>query len=270
MFDLSAPSPRYAAALSREISHTRSVYSALLLEAQGVRVVNSAAVIETCGDKVRTSLALLAAGLPVPETFVALTPEAALERTRTFRLPIVLKPLAGSWGRLGARLSDHDGVAAVLEHRAALPNPQARIVYAQEYVDKPGRDIRVYVFGDDVVCATYKYSSEWRTNSARGGTSVPCPVTGEISTLARAAARAVGGGAFGIDLLESRDGRLYVNEVNHTPEFRGALAATRADVAGLYVDFLLERIAQDGETIDAAQQASYQGSNGQRDTGSTD
>jgi [lysine-biosynthesis-protein LysW]--L-2-aminoadipate ligase len=207
-------------ALCREISLSRGYYACLLLEAQGVTTVNRAEVIGVCGDKARTSLLLAAAGLRTPRTVVALTPEAALEAACKLGFPVVAKPLAGSWGRLVTVLRDQQEAQAVLEHRAALPSPQQHVVYLQELIVKPGRDIRVLVAGDDVIGASYRYGVEWRTGVASGATSRPCPLSPELTSLALGAARAVGGGVLGIDLVEGPDG-LYVLEVNHTPEFRG-------------------------------------------------
>ncbi|WP_222721156.1 lysine biosynthesis protein LysX [Actinomadura sp. HBU206391] len=215
----------YAAALNREISQSRGYYASLLLEAQGVPAVNRAEVIATCGDKLRTSLELTRAGLPIPRTAVALTRKSAAEVMDKLGFPVVVKPLTGSWGRLAAVLRDHETAEAVLEHRAALPSPQQHVVYLQELIDKPGRDIRVIVVGDDVVAATYRSADGWRTNVARGGRSWPCPLSDELTRLALAAARAVGGGVLGVDLVENRDGRLHVLEVNHTVEFKGVQTA---------------------------------------------
>jgi [lysine-biosynthesis-protein LysW]--L-2-aminoadipate ligase len=230
----------FDAALCREISLSRAYYSCLLLEAQGTVTVNRAEVIGACGDKARTSLLLAAAGLATPRTVVALTPEAALEAAEKLGFPVVAKPLAGSWGRLVTVLRDRQEAQAVLEHRAALPGPQQHVVYLQELVDKPGRDIRVLVAGDEVLGASYRYSAEWRTGVAGGGTSRPCPLTPELTGLALGAAHAVGGGFLGVDLVESPDG-LQVIEVNHTPEFRGFRSAhgDDIDVAGAIVAHLL-------------------------------
>jgi [lysine-biosynthesis-protein LysW]--L-2-aminoadipate ligase len=106
-------------------------------------------------------------------------------------------------------------------------------------VDKPGRDIRTLVAGDEVVYAVYRRSAHWITNTARGGEPLPCPLTPEIADLSLAAARAVGGGIVAVDLLETAEGRLLVNEVNHTPEFHGAMQATDADIAGKMVEYVL-------------------------------
>jgi len=239
--DLSADGLAFDAALSREISQSRSFYACLLLEARGVRTVNRAEVIRACGDKAQTSLLLQAAGLPTPRTAVALTPSAALAAAEKLGFPVVAKPLTGSWGRLVTMLRDRQEAQAVLEHRAAMAAPQQHIVYLQELIDKPGRDIRVLVAGDEVVGATYRYSEDWRTGVAQNGRSERCPLSAELSELAVGAAQAVGGGFLGIDLVESPDG-LQVLEVNHTPEFRGFSDAhgEAIDVADVIVTHLLD------------------------------
>jgi [lysine-biosynthesis-protein LysW]--L-2-aminoadipate ligase len=236
--------PGFDAVLCREISHTRALYACLLLEAAGSATVNRAEVIGACGDKARTSLLLAAAGVPAPRTLLALTPEAALTAAAKLGFPVVVKPLTGSWGRLISVLRDQQEAEAVLEHVAALPGPQQHVVYLQELIDKPGRDIRVLVAGDEVIGATYRYGAQWRTGVARGGRSRPCPLSAELTGLALAAARAVGGGFLGVDLVEGGGGPQVI-EVNHTPEFRGFSEAhgTAVDVAGAIVSYLLRAAA---------------------------
>lgn len=231
---------QFDAVLCREISFSRAYYACLLLEAQGAATVNRAEVIGACGDKARTSLLLSAAGVATPRTVVALTPEAALEAAEKLGFPVVAKPLTGSWGRLVTVLRDRQEAQAVLEHRAALPSPQQHVVYLQELIDKPGRDIRVLVAGNKVIGATYRYGTQWRTGVASGGTSRPCPLSSELTGIALSAAQALGGGFLGIDMVEGTDG-LYVIEVNHAPEFRGFREAhgDAIQVADAIVDHLL-------------------------------
>ena len=66
-------------------------------------------------------------------------------------------------------------------------------------------------------------------------------LTPEVADLSLAAAQAVGGGIVAVDLLETADGRLLVNEVNHTPEFHGAARVVDVDVAGAIADYVIER-----------------------------
>jgi [lysine-biosynthesis-protein LysW]---L-2-aminoadipate ligase len=237
----------FPVALNRSISHWRGLYAALLLEAGGVEVVNPSRVSAVCGDKAVSSTVLERAGVPVPRTTVALTPAAALRAIEDLGYPVVLKPVVGSWGRLVARVNDRDAAEALLESRAVMGPAQQRVVYVQEYVDAGGRDLRVIVVGDDVVGAVRRRARGWIANVARGAASEPVDPSPELERLAMAAAAAVGGGALAVDVLESRDGRLLVAEVNSTMEFRGFAEATGIDVADRLVALALARRARVAE-----------------------
>ncbi len=124
--------------------------------------------------------------------------------------PVVIKPLAGSWGRLLARVNDRDAAEAILEHKTTLGGFHHGVAYIQDYVDKPGRDIRTLVAGDKVVYAVFRQSAHWITNTARGGETQPCPISPEIASLSVAAAQAVGvgpgqPGIVAVDLLETAE-----------------------------------------------------------------
>jgi [lysine-biosynthesis-protein LysW]--L-2-aminoadipate ligase len=226
--------------LERSISFGRSLYTLHVLEARGVRCINRAAVIETCGDKLRTTEALLGKGVPSPRTYLAFTPESALAAMERLGYPVVLKPVVGSWGRMVSRVNDRDAAEALLEHLDVLGSWQQHVYYVQEYIPKPGRDIRAFVVGDEPVCAIYRTSEHWITNTARGGRATNCPVDGPVGDLALRAAQALGGGVLAIDLLETHDGRLLVNEVNHTMEFRNSIDTTGVNIPARIVDYVLD------------------------------
>jgi [lysine-biosynthesis-protein LysW]--L-2-aminoadipate ligase len=240
-FDLSNTDPeRYDVILVRCVSYSRALYAARILQMHGVRTVNSYDVIATCGDKVLTTLTFLEHGIPTPHTAVALSEEAALAAVENVGYPVVLKPSVGSWGRLVVKINDRQAAEAVVEYKAALDKGQEAPFYIQEYIDKPGRDIRTLVVGDETVYAIYRKSPHWITNTARGGSVASTSVTPEIERLSRAAAEAVGGGIVAVDILETRAGELLVNEVNHTPEFHGAMQAAEVDIAGKMIDYVLK------------------------------
>jgi [lysine-biosynthesis-protein LysW]--L-2-aminoadipate ligase len=172
---------------------------------------------------------LEAAGVPQPATEIALSPEAALEAIERLGYPVVLKPPVGSWGRLLARINDRDAAEAVIEHKETLGGVNHHAYYIQEYIEKPERDIRAFVVGTETICAIYRRSDHWITNTARGGLASNCPVTPKIADLCERAALAVSGGAGGIlaiDLFEDPRRGLLVNEVNHTMEFRNSITTT--------------------------------------------
>ncbi len=240
----SPPAVRYRGVLNRIMSHTRSVYAARLFEATGHQVINSSQVIETCGDKILTSLALVRAGLPTPRTVVAVTPDAALHAIEAIGYPAVVKPAVGSWGRLLSKVNDRDAAETLIEHKQAMRSPAHSVFYVQEYIDKPGRDIRAIVLGDQVVAAVYRRSEHWITNTARGASTESCALDPDLVDLALRAAKAVGGGMLAVDLIERSTGELLVTEVNHTMEFHGLASATEVDIADLIVGHVQEVLSR--------------------------
>jgi len=242
VFDLEAGPgdwARYDVVLVRSISYARGLYAAQLLNGWGIPTVNSAAVAAICGDKLVTSAGLRRAGVPQPRVRIAFSGEAALQAIEELGYPVVIKPVVGSWGRLLAKINDRDSAEALIEHKETLGSYQHSIFYIQEYITKPGRDIRALVVGDQTVAAIYRKSEHWITNTARGGQGEVCPVTAELDAICQAAAQAVGGGVLAIDVLEDPQRGYLVNEVNHTMEFHAAVPTTGVDIPGLIVDYAL-------------------------------
>ncbi len=116
---------------------------------------------------------------------------------------------------------------------------QHSVFYIQEYIEKPGRDIRVVVIGDRVLTAMYRKSEHWITNTARGGEGELCPVTLEIEDLSLRAAQSVGGGVLAVDLVEHPERGLIVNEINHTMEFHTMQPLSGIDIAGEIVNYVV-------------------------------
>ncbi len=221
----------------RSVSYSRGVYISRIFAANGVPVVNPPETAERCGDKYVTSQILVQNGIPTPRVLMAFSEEAALAAVEAMGYPCVLKPVVGSWGRLLAKVDNRTTAEAFIEHKATL-GVNHQVFYIQEFVNKPGRDIRAFVIGDEPIGAIYRSSENWITNTARGGVASNCPVTPELAELCRRTARALGGGLLAIDVFESEAG-LTVNEVNHTMEFRNSIATTGVNIPALMVDYVL-------------------------------
>ncbi len=230
----------YDAILERSLSFKNGLYACQVLNAWGIPTVNMAQVAATCGDKLTTSAALQAAGVPQPKVWLAFSTEAALQIMDEIGYPVILKPVIGSWGRLLSKINDREAAESILEHKETLGSFQHSVFYIQEYIHKPGRDIRSFVIGDRTICAIYRNSSHWITNTARGGKAEICPVTPEIEALSLKAAKAVGGGALAIDILEDPERGYLINEVNHTMEFHSTVPLTGIDIPGMLVDYCLQ------------------------------
>ena len=242
IFDLENQKYNHDVILERCSNHSRALYSLRILNASGIKTVNSYDVARICGNKFLTTMALVNNNVPTPKACVAFTAESALDAIESMGYPVVLKPPIGSWGRLIARINDRNAAESVLEHKETLGSFHHSVFYIQEYVDKPGRDIRSFVIDGQTICAIYRYSDHWKTNTALGGTVAACPVDGDVGKLSIQAAEAVGGDVVAVDLLESPDG-IVVNEVNYTMEFRNSIQPTGVDIPGRIIDYLI-KVAQ--------------------------
>jgi [lysine-biosynthesis-protein LysW]--L-2-aminoadipate ligase len=228
--------------LQRSVSYYRGLYLTASLEYLGFKVINRFEVGQTCGNKLITSIKLAENKIPSPKTQFAFSAESGLESIKNNGFPLVLKPIVGSWGRGIYPLRDLETANMIIEMREEDDSPLSRIYYIQEMVDRPPRDIRCIVVGDQAVTAIYRYSSqsEWRTNVARGGKVELAPITKEIEDLALRAARAVGGGILGVDMMEDKHHGLVVHEVNNTVEFRGAASVSNVDIPSEMIDYAVK------------------------------
>ncbi len=231
---------RFDVVLERCVSYSQGLNAVRIFETWGIPTVNTPRLAEICGDKLKTSALLAQAKVPQPETIVAFTPESALEAIEMLGYPVVLKPTVGSWGRLLAKINDREAAEAVLEHKAVLGSYQHSVFYIQEYVDKPGRDIRAFVLGIEPVSAIYRSSDHWITNTSRGGKGTPCQLDPALVEICTLAAEAVGGGALAVDVIEHPDRGYLITEINHTMEFHTAQPATGIDIAGMIVDYVVK------------------------------
>ncbi|SEL51166.1 ATP-grasp domain-containing protein [Haloferax larsenii] len=191
-----------------------------------------------------TATRLAAADVPVPHSYLA-TDEAHLNDARSaFELPFVYKTAIGTNGG-GTWLVDHD--------KTISPTVDGRRAFIQTYLDPDDddhRDLRVYIVGDEIIGAMYRYApaGDWRTNVALGGTveDATDDLSQQAAGIALRAVRALGLDYAGVDLIEGPNGWLVL-EVNPTAGFRGLFRATGRSPAVHIARLALERV---GHTID--------------------
>ncbi len=227
--------------VDRCLATSRSRYITRFVDAYGVPVVNEPETAAICADKARNSLVLAGADVPTPATEVTFTKEAAMESIEEFGYPCVLKPVIGSWGRLMAKIDSRDAAEAILEHKETLGHYEHKVFYIQEFVQKPGRDIRVVATDGEPIAAMARSSEHWLTNAARGAETEAIEITPEMADLVERASGAVGGGLLGVDLMEAGDS-YTVHEVNHTVEFKALNEVSEVDVPAAVVDWLEAKV----------------------------
>jgi [lysine-biosynthesis-protein LysW]---L-2-aminoadipate ligase len=238
-FDLAENRYDIDALYERSVSYSRGLYISKIFESWGIPVVNPSAVAERCGDKFVTSKILVEYKIPTPRVMMAFSEQSALAAIEKLGYPCVIKPVIGSWARMVSRINDRHAAEAIIEHKKVLGDYQHQIFYIQEYVKKPGRDIRAFSVGGKTICAIYRSSEHWITNTARGGKASNCPVTKEMDEICIRTSDALGGGVLAMDLFETENG-LMVNEVNHTMEFRNSIDTTGVNIPEKVVEYVMQ------------------------------
>lgn len=227
-------------ALERCISTIQGSYAINFLESLNIPVINSSLISNICQDKFLTSLVLSKAGVNTPPFALVFSLDEAIKAVDELGgFPVVIKPNLGSWGRLLAKINDIDALESVIEHKNVLGSPQQKAIYLQKYVDKPGRDIRVFIIDSVPICAIYRNSKHWITNTARGGEALNCPLTKELIDISKNTSDAIGGGILAIDVFETDNG-FSINEVNHTMEFKNSEIPTGVSISGAIIDYCIK------------------------------
>jgi len=208
------------------------------LAARGTPVVNSPRGLEIAIDKYLSLARMAAAGLSVPRTMVAQSPDAIRAAWHALGRDCVAKPIFGSRGRGIARITDEASLETLIDAATAAP-PAGSVAYLQEFLPHDGWDVRILLVGKDAFAMRrFAVDGEWRTNVWLGGRPEAFSPPADWVELARAAARAVETEIAGVDLLPARDGRVVVLEVNAVPGWQGLEAATGIPVADAIVRHL--------------------------------
>ncbi len=208
------------------------------MEVAGIKVMNSTYPFRRCRDKYATQYILNSAEIPIPSTYTTESLARAYEKTGEMG-DVIYKPILSSMGRGSMKFDDPDLAYNAYRLLDRLHHP----LILQKFVKTPGRDIRVFIVGDEVAGAVYKYIPEgqWKSNVAQGGKMVEEEMTPEIIDLAFRATKAMGLDYSGVDLLESPEGPIVL-EVNASPGWQGLKRATGKDVAELIVEYGVKQV----------------------------
>jgi len=188
-------------------------------------------------DKLRSLQILSRAGLGLPKTVFTNYSRNVKDIVKSVGgAPLVIKLLEGTQG-LGVVLAENDNAAeSVIE---AFNGLKARVI-VQEYISEAkGADIRAFVVDGVVVGAMKRQAKkgEFRSNLHRGGTASIIELTEEEENAALKAARVMGLGIAGVDMLQSNHGPLIL-EVNSSPGLEGIEAATGKDIANSIIRYV--------------------------------
>jgi ribosomal protein S6--L-glutamate ligase len=233
--------PRIGATLTSE-------GAALIRHFEGMKVATttpSRALVQA-RDKLHSLQILARRGVAVPVTVFA-EPEADLSLVagQVGGFPCIVKPLESTHG-IGIRLVHSlDELWQVLRGVFSLGQP----VLVQEFIaEAKGEDVRVFIVDGEVVGAMKRVAKmgDFRSNLHQGGMAFHVRLTDIGEALAIAAARVLGLGVAGVDILESNRGPLVL-EINASPGLEGIEKVTGQDIAGRIVAYLEKRIEEKDE-----------------------
>ena len=225
--------------LQRCVSYYRNLHSTAAIEGQGTKVVNCLNTGIFAGNKLFTHMLLQKSGVATPDATVAFSKDSALEALEKNGFPKIIKPTVGSWGRMVSKINDMDAAEGIIDGREAM-YPIHQVHFLEEFVERPPRDIRVIVIGDNVAAGIYRNSGDgnWKTNTHLGGSAEICEISNELEDICIKAKDAVYGDIVGIYLMESKDKGMVVHEINNTTEFRNVVRVTGVDIPKLMLEYV--------------------------------
>jgi len=238
------------------------------LEAGGIPVINSPEAIQNAANKYHASYLMAKACLPAPETIAVQDIEAALRAVSRFG-DSVIKPVFGYKGKDIARVrndevlfSDRKVKSASLEASLEKLLEERGMLYIQEFIENPGRDIRAFVVDGTAIGAIYRKAAagSWVNNLSQGGSADRCVLTNEQKELAEKASLAIGTTFAGVDIIEGigkkiNNGNTRVNkesgeecslkesspkilEINGTPSVKGIYDSWGINPAEYIVEYI--------------------------------
>ncbi len=201
------------------------------LKEMGLVVTNSPDSIARAANKYVSSYLFQKNGIPTPKTKVTNNLNEALDAMASFGRAVV-KPVFGYKGIGVECVRNSESGAKKLKELFE----KHRLVYIQEFIPNPGRDIRVFVVNGKVAGSIYRIAPDggWINNLSQGGSAKPCVLTDEQERLALEAARVIGTVYAGVDIIEGD----YVIEINGTPSGKGIFEASGVDVTRMIAEYL--------------------------------
>ena len=206
-------------------------------EMMGAYAVNDSNAIARSRDKLRCLQLLSRAGLGLPLTGFANSPDNTRDLINVVGgAPLVVKLLESTQGKGVVLAETYKAAESLIETFRGL---NANFLVQQYVKEAGGADLRCLVVGNRVVAAMKRQAQpgEFRSNLHRGGTATVVKLSPKERATAVKAARVVGLNVAGVDLLQAEEGPMVL-EVNSSPGLEGIEKATGKDVAGMVVEFI--------------------------------
>ncbi|HVK60315.1 MAG TPA: 30S ribosomal protein S6--L-glutamate ligase [Bdellovibrionales bacterium] len=215
-------------------------------EMMGVYCLNESQAITRARDKLRSNQLLARAGVGLPVTGFAHSPDDTHDVISLIgEPPFVIKLLEGTQGKGVVLTETKNAAGSVID---AFRDLDAYFLVQEFVKEASGCDIRCFVVGNRVVASMMRKAKdgEFRSNLHRGGRAMHVEVTPEECAMAIKAAEIMGLNVAGVDIIRAKKGPLVL-EVNSSPGLEGIEKSTSVDVASLIIEFI-EKNAAPGKT----------------------
>lgn len=219
-------------------------YVAGLLEKAGYKLYNNIESIIKCDDKMLTHICLSDQGIKMPTTIsstLCYTDNGNRDYLKLVEekvgLPMIVKEVYGSLGRQVYLANNHEELLQIENKLIHIPH------IFQEYIESSrGKDYRIIVIGGKVVAYMKRENPHsYLSNLAAGGSASKVNLPRQYLDVAEKCAWILGLDYCGVDILEGQNGEPIVSEVNSNAFYDGIEKTTGINVAGCYVDYLLNK-----------------------------
>ncbi len=214
-------------------------------EMMGAFTPNSSDAILRSRDKLRAHQLLAREGIGLPTTVFGDNPDDTADLLHMLGpAPHVIKLNEGTQGNGVILAESQTASRSVIE---AFRGLYANFLVQEFIAEAEGADLRCFVVGGKVVAAMRRAAKpgEFRSNLHRGGTATAAKLSAQERELAVRAAKVMGLGVAGVDMLRSNRGPLVL-EVNSSPGLEGIEAASGVDVAAAVIDYIARKAHKPG------------------------
>lgn len=219
-------------------------YVAELLERSGFRLFNSMKAITECDDKMLTHIKLSNSGINMPTTISSTlcyrdngNRDYLRDVEKFLGFPLIVKENYGSLGKQVYLVKNHAELEEIENKLIHIPH-----IFQKFISSSKGKDYRLIVIGHRVVAYMKRENkNSYLSNLATGGKASKVSLPNEYLKMAEKASKILNLDYCGVDILEGENGEPILSEVNSNAFYEGIEKTTGVNVAGCYVDYILNK-----------------------------
>lgn len=212
------------------------------LERMRIPCFNSHHVSVICNDKARTHQYLAGKGIPMLDTYFS-TSDELLAGKLPLPFPFIIKSRTGRGGGEVFLVED------LVQLEAAVAQLSARSIILQPVAGSPGKDLRIYVLGKEIVGAVLRFNqTSFKANYTLGGQAEAYTLSDMERSIVDKIIQQFDFGLVGIDFLFDEEGRVLFNEIEDVVGCRTLCLTNDINIVKKYLEFILQKLASGGES----------------------